>query len=111
MNSDLAWEAEAGSDARHGCRDEVVEVTVGRSGELECTEADVVQSLVVNAVSFVRVLNQLMHGQCCIVRLNNRVRHLNITATSSINFINAIANMIVNNLCFSFNFCIFNIHH
>ena len=26
-----------------------------------------------DAVSFVRVLDQLMHGQCCIVRLNNRV--------------------------------------
>ena len=73
MNSDLAWKAEAGSDTRHGGRDEVVEVSVGRSGQLECAETDVVQSLVVNAVSFVRVLNQLMNGQRCIVRLNNGI--------------------------------------
>jgi len=73
VNSYLAREAEACGDTRHGGRDEVVEVTVGRSGEFECTETDVIQSLVVDAVSFVRVLDQLMHGQCCIVRLDNRV--------------------------------------
>ena len=51
----------------------MVEVAVGRSGQLQRAETDVVQSLVVNAVSFIRVLNELMHGQCCIVRLNDRV--------------------------------------
>jgi len=51
----------------------VVEVTVGGSGQLEGTEADVVQSLVVNAVCLVRVFNQLMDGQRCVVWLHDRV--------------------------------------
>ena len=84
VNSNLAWEAEAGSDTRHGGRDEVIEVTVGRSGQLQSAETDVIQSLVINAVSFIRVLNELMHGQSCIVRLHDRVRHLHSIATCSI---------------------------
>ena len=80
-NSYLAWEAEARSDTGHGGRDEVVEVTVGRSGQLQSAETDVVQSLVVNAVSFVGVFNELMHRQSRIVRLHDRVRHLHNIAT------------------------------
>ena len=83
VNSDLAWEAKACSDTRHSGRDEVVEVTVGRCGQLQSAETDVIQSLVVNAVSFIRVLNELMHGQSCIVRLHDCVRHLYNTATAS----------------------------
>ena len=107
VNSYLAREAEACSDTGHGCRDEVVEVTVGRSGQLQRAETDVVQSLVVNAVRFIRVLNKLMHGQCCIVRLHDRVRHLYSITTAS-----AATNLMIhgniNTLCFSFNCCVFN---
>ena len=39
----------------------MVEVTVGRSGQLECAEADVIESLVVNTERLVRVLNELMN--------------------------------------------------
>ena len=46
---ELAREAEGAGGARHGGGDEVVEVTVGRGGELEGAEADVVQGLVVEA--------------------------------------------------------------
>ena len=58
---ELAGEAEAGSDARHRRGDEMVEVGVRRRGQLQRPEADVVQSLVVDAVSLVCVLDQLMH--------------------------------------------------
>ena len=44
---ELAREAEAAGDAGHGGGHQVVEVTVGRGGELEGAEADVVQGLVV----------------------------------------------------------------
>jgi len=39
----------------------MVEVAIGGSGQFECAEADVIESLVVNAVSLVRVLNELMN--------------------------------------------------
>jgi len=83
VNVYLAWEAEASGDTRHGGRDQVVEVTISWSCQLQCTETDVVQSLIVNAVSFISVLNELMHRQCRIVRLDDCVRHLHTTATTS----------------------------
>ena len=39
-------------------------------------EADVVEGLVVDAVGLVGVLDELVHGQGRIVRLNHGVRHL-----------------------------------
>ena len=69
----LAREAEAGRDARHGERDQVIKVTVGWSRQLEGTEADVVQRLVVDAVRLVRVLNQLVDGESSVVGLDDSV--------------------------------------
>merc|ERR1719313_1419688 len=60
VSVELAREAKAGGDTRHGGRNEVVEVAVGRGGELEGAEADVVQGLVVDGVGLVRVLDQLV---------------------------------------------------
>ena len=73
---ELARESEAGGDATHGGRDEVVEISVCGVGELEGAEADVIESLVVDAIGLVRVLYQLVDGQGGIVRLHNSVRDL-----------------------------------
>ena len=54
----------------------MVEVTVCGCGQLQCTEADIVQSLVVNAVCFVCVLNKLVDRQCSVVGFYNCVGHL-----------------------------------
>ena len=72
----LTGESEAGGDTRHGGGNQMVQVTVGGGGELQGSEADVVQGLVVNAVGLVGVLNQLMDGQGGVVGLDNGVRHL-----------------------------------
>mmetsp|Transcript_31309 Transcript_31309/g.79466 ORF Transcript_31309/g.79466 Transcript_31309/m.79466 type:complete len:502 (-) Transcript_31309:80-1585(-) len=73
---ELAGEAERAGDARHDGRHEVVEVTEGGGGELEGTEADVVQGLVVNAEALVGVLDKLVDREGGVVGLNDRVRHL-----------------------------------
>ena len=73
----LAGEAQAGGHTRHRGRHQMVQVAVCRGGELQCTEADIVQSFIVNAVGLVGVLNKLMDGQGGVVGLNNGVRHLN----------------------------------
>jgi hypothetical protein len=57
---ELTRESQAASDARHSSGDEVVQVTVGRSSELEGTEADIVESLVINDHDFIGVLDQLV---------------------------------------------------
>lgn len=54
----------------------MVEVAVGRGGQFERPEADVVESFIVNAVGFIRVLHQLVHRECGIVGLNNCVGYL-----------------------------------
>ena len=67
---------EAGGDTGHGEGDEVVEVAVGGGGQLQGAEADVVQSLVVDAECLVRVLDKLVDGQGGVVRFHHCVRHL-----------------------------------
>ena len=44
--------------------------------KLEGTEADVVESLIVENYTLVSVFNELMHRERCIVWLNNSVRDL-----------------------------------
>ena len=51
----------------------MIEITVGRRRKLEGAEADVIQSLVVDTVRLIRVLNKLMNGQRRIVRLDHCV--------------------------------------
>ena len=54
----------------------MVEVSVGRGGQFQGAEADVVESLVVDAVGLVCVLHQLVHRQSGVVRLHDSVRNL-----------------------------------
>lgn len=73
---ELTGETQAGGDARHDERDQVVQVTVLGSAELQGTEADVVERLVVNAEGLVGVLDKLMHRKRGVVGLNDSVRDL-----------------------------------
>ena len=73
---ELTGESETGGDSGHGGGDKMIQVTVGWGSELQGPEADVVQSLVIDAVSLVGVLNELVDRQGGVVRLNNGVRYL-----------------------------------
>ena len=54
----------------------MVQVTVGGGRQLQGTEANVVESLVVHHKDLIGVLHKLMEGQHGVVGLNNGVRHL-----------------------------------
>lgn len=54
----------------------MIQIAVGRSRQLQRPEADVVERLVVDAVSLVGVFHQLVDGQRRVVRLHHGVRHL-----------------------------------
>lgn len=54
----------------------MVKIAICGGGQLEGSEADVVKGLVVDTEGFVRVFNQLMHGERRIVGLHNSVGHL-----------------------------------
>merc|ERR1719465_353189 len=67
---ELTRESQAACHTRHACGAKVVEVAIGWGGELEGAEADVVQSLVVEAHALVSVLDELVDGEGSVVRLH-----------------------------------------
>jgi hypothetical protein len=73
---ELTRETKTAGYSRHAGRAQVVQVSVGRGGELEGAEADVVQGLVIEAHALVGVLNELVNGKGGVVWLNNSVGHL-----------------------------------
>jgi hypothetical protein len=72
----LTWESEAGGDTGHGGGDEVVQVTVGWGGELESSEADIVEGFVINNLDLISVLDELMDGEGGVIWLDNGVGDL-----------------------------------
>ena len=72
----LSWESEAAGNTGESGRDEMVKITVGWGGELEGSEADIVESFVINAHNLISVLNKLMDGESGVVWLNNGIRDL-----------------------------------
>ena len=54
----------------------MVEVTISWGGQFQCSEADVVESLVVDAVGLVCVLDKLVNGEGGVVGLHHGVRDL-----------------------------------
>ena len=91
---ELSREAEAGSDARHYRRDQMVQIAVRRVRKLESPHADVIEGLhsvstiatrpresaaahlVVDAERLVGILDQLMNRQRGVVRLHDGIGYL-----------------------------------
>jgi len=72
----LTWESEASGDTGHGGGDEVVKVTVCWGGELEGSEADIVEGFVINGEGFVGVFDKLVDGEGGVVWFDDGVRDL-----------------------------------
>mmetsp|Transcript_43691 Transcript_43691/g.64125 ORF Transcript_43691/g.64125 Transcript_43691/m.64125 type:complete len:246 (+) Transcript_43691:285-1022(+) len=73
---ELSRETERAGHARHDSGHKVVKIAEGGGGQLQGTEANIVQSLVVNAKHLVGVLDKLVHRERGVVRLHHSVRHL-----------------------------------
>ncbi len=54
----------------------MIEVAVGGRSQFKGAEADIVKGLVVDTESFICVLDQLVNGEGCIVRLHDSVGNL-----------------------------------
>lgn len=72
----LTRESQAGGDTRHDDGDKMVQVTILGCVELQCAEADVVESFVVDTECLIGVLDKLVDRQCSIVRFHDCVGHL-----------------------------------
>merc|ERR1711878_33136 len=73
---ELTWESEAAGDTGESGGHEMVKITIGWGGELEGSEADIVEGLVVNAHDIIGVLDELMDGEGGVVWLNDGIRDL-----------------------------------
>ena len=72
----LAGEAQAAGGAADSSRDQVVKIAVGGGGELEGSEADIVQGLVIKGEALIGVLDQLVDREGGVVGLDDGIRHL-----------------------------------
>ena len=61
ISVELSREAETGGDSAHDTGHQVVEISVGRGGELEGAEADIIQGLVIDTEGFIGVFHELMN--------------------------------------------------
>jgi len=73
---ELTGETKGSGGTADSSRHQVVKITVGRGGQLQGAEADVVKGLVIKREALVRVLHKLMHGKGAVIRLNHGVGHL-----------------------------------
>jgi hypothetical protein len=73
---ELTRETEGAGGSADSGRHQVVQVTVSRGGELQGSEADIVQGLVVKSKALVGVLDKLVHREGAVVWLDDGIRHL-----------------------------------
>jgi hypothetical protein len=72
----LPREAQTASGSADGRRHQVVQVAISGGCELQGSEANIIEGLVIKGEALVRVLHQLMHGECGIVGLDDGVANL-----------------------------------
>merc|ERR1719326_124712 len=72
----LTWESEAAGDTGESGGHEMVKITIGWGGQLEGSEADIVEGLVINAHNLIGVLDKLMDREGGVVWLDDGIRHL-----------------------------------
>ena len=73
---ELARESETGGDSGHCGRDKMVQVPVCWCCQFQGSEADVIQSLVIDTERLVSVFNQLVDGEGGVVGFHYGVRYL-----------------------------------
>merc|ERR1712170_318987 len=57
-------------------KDEMVQITIGWGGELEGSETDIVEGLVIDNLDLIGVLNKLMDGEGGVIWLDDGIRDL-----------------------------------
>ena len=66
----LTRDAQTSRDTRHYHGNEVVKITICRSGKLQGAEVDIVKCLVFNAECFIRILHELVNEKRSVIRLH-----------------------------------------
>jgi len=72
----LTRETQAAGSSANSSRDQVVQVTISRSGEFEGAEANVIKCLVIKGKALIGVFHKLVNRQGGVVWFHDSVRHL-----------------------------------
>jgi hypothetical protein len=70
----LTRESQTAGNTGHGSRDQGVQVTISGGGELEGSEADIVEGFVIDDLDFIGIFDQLMDGEGSVVGFNDGIR-------------------------------------
>ena len=82
----MTRESETSGDTGHGDRDKMVQVSVSGGGKLQGSEADIVEGLVIDAVRFIGVLNELVDREGRVVGLDDGVGDLKVYFSDGMGF-------------------------
>jgi hypothetical protein len=73
---ELTRKSEAACGTTDSSRHKMVKISVSGGGKLKGSEADIVQSLVIESEALISILYKLMNRKRSVVRLDNSIRHL-----------------------------------
>jgi len=73
---ELTGESDGAGNTGHSNGDEMVEITIGGGGQLESSEADIVEGFVIDNLDFISIFDKLMDGKGGVVRFDNGVGDL-----------------------------------
>jgi hypothetical protein len=69
----LTWESEAAGNTWNTGRDQVVKITISGGGKLKGSEADIIESFVINTHNLISVFDELMDWKGGVVWLNDGI--------------------------------------
>lgn len=72
----LTGESQAAGNTGHGSGDQVVKITVGGGGELEGSEADIVEGFVIDNLDLISIFDELMDREGGVVGFDDGIRNL-----------------------------------
>jgi len=72
----LTRESQAAGNSGHSSGDQVVKITVSGGGELEGSEADIVEGFVIDDLDFIGIFDQLMDREGGVVWFDDGIRNL-----------------------------------
>mmetsp|Transcript_14538 Transcript_14538/g.26319 ORF Transcript_14538/g.26319 Transcript_14538/m.26319 type:complete len:221 (+) Transcript_14538:745-1407(+) len=73
---ELSRETERTCSSSNGIGNQVVKISIAGVGKLESTEANIIESFVIESKALVRILDKLMNRKSSVVRFNDSIRHL-----------------------------------
>ena len=69
----LSGEPKASRHTAHSGRHQMIQITISGRGQFQSSEANIVQSFIVDAEGFVSIFDQLVNRECGVVRFDNSV--------------------------------------